>query len=160
LALDRHERSVLAVSGGVDSMVLLHAAAHTVGPRRIVVATFDHGTGPVARAACAHVARWCERAGIACVRESTSRPLTTEEQFREARWRFLRRVERAENAVVTTAHTADDQLETVLMRILRGAGARGIAGLFADSGVCRPLLGHSRRDITEYAERRGLSWIE
>jgi tRNA(Ile)-lysidine synthase len=154
------DRIVLAVSGGVDSMVLLHASAHTIGPRRIVVATFDHGTGPFATAARDHVARWCERAGVECVSERATVPLETEEQFRDARWSFLRGIAARHDAGIATAHTADDQIETVLMRILRGAGARGIAGLFAESDVCRPLLGFSRREITDYAERRGVHWIE
>jgi tRNA(Ile)-lysidine synthetase-like protein len=159
-ALGVRDRSVLAVSGGVDSMVLLHAAAHTVGPRRIVVATFDHGTGPYATAARDHVVRWCERAGVACVSERATTALTTEAAFRDARWGFLRRVAARHGGEVATAHTADDQIETVLMRILRGAGARGIAGLLAESEIARPLLGFSRREIADYATRRGVEWVE
>jgi tRNA(Ile)-lysidine synthase len=162
-ALGARERSVLAVSGGVDSMVLLHAAAHTIGPRRIVVATFDHGTGAFATAARDHVVRWCERAGVECVSARAATALTTEEEFRDARWRFLRRVAvRYGSGInsIATAHTADDHLETVVMRILRGAGARGIAGLLAESNVSRPLLDFSRREVADYAKRRSVEWVE
>jgi tRNA(Ile)-lysidine synthase len=54
----------------------------------------------------------------------------------------------------------DDQIETVLMRVLRGAGARGLAGLYATSDLVRPLLRLTRRDLTWYARSRGLTWIE
>jgi len=64
------------------------------------------------------------------------------------------------DARVATAHTADDQTETVLMRILRGAGARGIAGLEAESSIRRPLLEFSRGDIVAYAKRHDVRWIE
>jgi len=159
-ALGARDRSVLAVSGGVDSMVLLHAAAHTIGPRRIVVATFDHGTGAYATAARDHVVHWCERAGVECESERATTALATEEEFRNARWRFLRGVAARHGAAIATAHTADDHAETVLMRILRGAGARGIAALLADSEISRPLLDFSRREIADYAKRRGVDWVE
>ena len=154
------DRLVLAVSGGVDAMVLLDAAVHTMAPERIVVATFDHGTGAFSIAAREHVTRWCERAGVECVSERASAPLATEAQFRAARWRFLLDVATRRHGTIATAHTADDQVETVLMRILRGAGARGIAALFAEREIRRPLLGFRRRDITDYAERYGVQWIE
>lgn len=159
-ALGVHDRVVLAVSGGIDSMVMLDAAVRVLDPRRILVATFDHGTGPAASAAGAHVVRWCDGAGVACVNERAGETLATEEDFRDARWRFLRDVATRSNAMIATAHTADDHIETVLMRILRGAGARGIAGLFAASDVLRPLLGVSRRQVASYARRRAVEWIE
>ncbi len=141
-------------------MVLLHAAAASLSPRQIVVATFDHGTGPVAARACEHVARWCESAGIRCDSDRATGDLWTEEALRDVRWRFLRKTAFARAGVMATAHTEDDQVETVLMRILRGAGARGIAGLYAASDVRRPLLGFSRRQIAAYAAEHGVVWIE
>lgn len=154
------EQVMLAVSGGVDSMALLHAAAATLAPRQIVVATFDHGTGPAASSAREHVVRWCERAGIDCVSDRATDVRSTEEALRGVRWRFLREVARPRGAVIATAHTEDDQVETVLMRILRGAGARGMAGLYATSDVRRPLLGISREQVIRYAARHCVAWIE
>jgi tRNA(Ile)-lysidine synthase len=61
---------------------------------------------------------------------------------------------------VVTAHTADDQTETVLMRIMRDSGARGLAGLAAEGRVLRPLLRAGRREIAEYARERRLEWVE
>src|SRR5262249_6979929 len=86
----------------------------------------------------------------------------SEMAWREARWAFLRDVarERGGGAAIATAHTADDQIETVLMRVMRDAGARGMAGLLAPSGVLRPLLGMRRAGLIEFARLRGLEWME
>jgi tRNA(Ile)-lysidine synthase len=86
--------------------------------------------------------------------------LASEADLRAARWDFLRGVAERFDGVVCTAHTADDQIETVLMRILRGAGARGLAALSAESGIARPLLGFSRTQLLRYARRFRVQWIE
>ena len=151
---------MLAVSGGVDSMVLLNAAVHVLGADRLVVATFDHGTGAAATAARDHVAAWCAAAGVSCVTGRAAAPLTTEEELRDARWRFLRAAARDAGSGIATAHTADDQIETVLLRVLRGAGARGIAGLFAETDVQRPLLDVTRAEVAAYAAARDVTWVE
>ena len=158
--LERHERVVLAVSGGLDSMALLDAAASVIPGQRLVVGTFDHGTGSAATAAQALVQRSAASLGIVCVAGRAESPLSSEAEFRDARWTFLRRVASREHAVICTAHTADDQIETVLMRVLRGAGARGLAGLYAASDIVRPFVHFARRDLAEYARRRSLEWIE
>ncbi len=155
------ERSiVLAVSGGVDSMVLLDAAAATVPSEQLCVATFDHGTGSAATNAAAVVRVHAAALGLECVSERATTRLRGEAELRNARWRFLRSVAAGRGALVATAHTLDDQVETVLMRILRGAGARGLAGMFARTDVARPLLAFTRRDVMRYARARGLDWIE
>src|SRR5512133_3715801 len=142
--LRSNARVVLAVSGGVDSMVLLDAASLVVPRERLIVATYDHGTGLSATRAAELVAARADAMGIECVTGRAEAPLTSEAAFRAARWRFLRGVATRAGGVVCTAHTDDDQIETVFMRILRGAGARGLSGLYARSDVARPLL-RSRR---------------
>ncbi len=159
-ALGKHEHIVLAVSGGLDSMVLLDAAAISVPRERLVVATFDHATGTAATAAAALVERRAGALGGECVAERTTEELRSESDLRVARWRFLRRVAGERRAAVATAHTIDDQIETVLMRVLRMAGARGLAGLYADGDVIRPLLRFPRRDLARYARNEGLVWVE
>src|SRR5207248_11421456 len=84
----------------------------------------------------------------------------TEAAWRAARWEFLRSVARRVKGPVITAHSRDDQIETVLMRALRGAGARGLAGLRAPSAVRRPFVDVSRAELHAYAMARSLSWIE
>jgi tRNA(Ile)-lysidine synthase len=155
-----HERVVLAVSGGLDSMVLLDAAAASIAHERLIVATYDHGTGPAAKAARALVERSAATLGIRCVGARATRALSSEAELRDARWSFLDRVAEDKCAVVCTAHTADDQIETVLMRVLRGAGARGLAGLYAASEVLRPFVRLRRRDLARYARAQGLTWVE
>ncbi|MEP6492940.1 MAG: tRNA lysidine(34) synthetase TilS [bacterium] len=153
-------RFVLAVSGGVDSMVLLDAVAGAIPAERLTVATFDHGTGPAATSARALVEERAMAIGIECAAARADRVLSSEAELRGARWEFLQRVASDRDAEVCTAHTADDQVETVLMRVLRGAGARGLAGLYADGTVVRPLLQIGRADVLRYARARGVEWLE
>lgn len=159
-ALRLHARAVLAVSGGIDSMVLLDVAASAVAHEQLTVATFDHGTGAAATKAADLVERSARAIGIRCVTGKASQPLTTEAELRAARWTFLRDVAARDGGVVCTAHTADDQVETILMRVLRDAGARGLAGLYATSDIVRPLIGHTRRELASYARERDVPWIE
>ena len=159
VSLHQHARIVLAVSGGLDSMVMLDAAASTSRERIAAVATFDHATGVAARRAVRLVRRTGATLGIPVRSARATATLRTEEAWREARWSFLRSVARELEAPVVTAHTDDDQLETVVMRILRGAGARGLAGLAAPGGPLRPLLGFSRAGLERYARARGLRWV-
>ena len=161
-ALTRAASVVLAVSGGVDSMVLLDVA--TRARRRagcdIVVGTFDHASGPHSARAAAFVARSALEYGLPVVIGRDATNGRTEAAWRAARWGFLRSVARAAQAVVLTAHTRDDQVETVLMRLLRGAGARGLAGLMPSPEIGRPLLGISRGEIVAYARTRSIEWLE
>ena len=155
---------VLAVSGGMDSMVLLDACAAERRLGGAVVATFDHGTGAAARRAAVLVADTAARAGLPCVMGRPSGNVGgaggAEAAWRQARWRFLREVAVAHGGAVATAHTADDQAETVFMRLLRGSGPRGLAGLLARSPVRRPLLGLTRAEVAAYAAARRLRWVE
>ncbi len=158
--LHRRRAVVLAVSGGIDSMVLLDVAARMRGTTRLVVATFDHATGSHAEAAAALVARRSAELGLESVVGRAAAPARGEAALRDHRWRFLRAVARATDAPVATAHTRDDQVETVLMRVLRGAGARGLAGLAAAGDVLRPLLAVPRAGVAAYAASHGVRWVE
>lgn len=154
--------AVLAISGGLDSMVLL-AAASRLAPgvrRKIVVATFDHGTGRAAGRAAALVSREAARLGFLCVTGRASTTGTREEEWRRSRWQFLQQVASKHSAHAVTAHTLDDQVETVFMRILRDAGPRGLAGLYAESEVIRPFLNIRRAALVEYAVRNHVRFVE
>jgi tRNA(Ile)-lysidine synthase len=155
---------LLAVSGGLDSMALLHAIAE-VGRRRIAaVATFDHGTGRAATAAAAHVARTAAALGLPVVTARGEQGGVIadgqEAAWRRARYRFLRSAAEPFGAAIVTAHTEDDQVETVLMRVMRGSGARGLAALFAPSPIVRPFLGVRRTTLSAFARDRGIRWRE
>jgi tRNA(Ile)-lysidine synthase len=151
---------VLAVSGGRDSMVLLQAMARWAPERIAAVATFDHGTGSFATDAASLVAAESRRLGLTVVRERSRTPGHSEAAWRRARWDFLDRIARAFKARIATAHTRDDQLETVVMRLLRGAGARGMAALAAPSSVVRPWLGVSRAELARWAVLEKVAYLE
>ena len=154
-------RVVLAVSGGRDSMVLLRAAMCVAPASVVAVATFNHGTGPEATAASELVAGWCAALGAVCVQgHAPAGTVGTEAAWRLARWRFLGTVAAKYEARVATAHTRDDHLETLIIRILRHAGARGLAGLEADGPVLRPLLPVARAVVARYATRHGVPYID
>ncbi|AHG90577.1 tRNA(Ile)-lysidine synthase [Gemmatirosa kalamazoonensis] len=160
--LEPVDRVVLAVSGGVDSMVLLDAAAVVAAERIAAVATFDHGTGAHARDAAALVRRESAARGLPVVVGRGELAAGGEAAWREARWRYLRATARDVGAsAVATGHTRDDQVETVALRILRDAGPRGLAGLLAGApDVVRPLLDVERRTVAGYAATRALQWLE
>lgn len=85
----------------------------------------------------------------------------TEATWRANRWRFLRAVAEEHRATIATAHTLDDQMETVAMRILRGASARGLAAMaIRAKGITRPLLGVRRSDVAAYAAEREVRFVE
>ena len=155
---------VLAVSGGLDSMSLLDAMAASAPERIAAVATFDHASGAHSARAAAHVRAEAERRGLRVVvgrmRPGANRSNGLEAMWRAARHRFLRESAAAYGARVVTAHTRDDQIETVLLRTMRGAGARGLAGLAAPGPIIRPWLGVSRAALEWFAERRGIRWVE
>jgi len=145
-------------------MALLHAFAAHRRDDLSAVATFDHGTGHAASRAVELVVRECLGRGLTVVAgRAADRPdgRRTEAAWREARWSFLRAVADDRRATIVTAHTADDQVETVAMRILRGASARGLAGMAVrTAGVERPLLGITRAMLTDYAARAGVPFID
>jgi len=155
------ERSLLAVSGGIDSMVLLHAARAVRTPEQLIVATFDHASGPHSTAAVDLVESAAMSAGISIVigkGDAIEQP--SEGAWRDARLAFLRAAAAEYRAVICTAHTRDDQVETVLFRELRGAGPRGLAGLAAPGNIRRPLLAFGRAEIADYAAQAGVEWAD
>jgi len=159
-ALAGKPRVILAVSGGTDSMALLDAAARVAPSRISAVATFDHRTGDAAQAAAGHVAEQVMARGLRVVVGHARALASTEAQWRAARWTFLRSVAREARAPIVTAHTRDDQVETVVMRIMRAAGARGIAGLYADSDVIRPLIDVPRSATEAYVREWSVPVID
>lgn len=144
-------------------MVLLDAVARVMAPgdeRRIAAATFDHRTGEHARTAVEHVRRVAGEHGVPVVTGHAATGMRGEAAWREARWRFLRAVAAERGASVVTAHTRDDHVETIFMRALRGAGARGLSALVAPSPVLRPLLEFSRTAVVAYAHAHAVTWVD
>jgi tRNA(Ile)-lysidine synthase len=161
-ALQGRSRVVLAISGGLDSMVLLDAVSLSLSAPKssVLVATFDHRTGSHASRAAKMVERKARQLGFRCVIGSAATVGRRESEWRDERWRFLRSVADDFKAPVFTAHTLDDQVETVFMRILRNAGPRGLAGLYAESDVVRPFLELCRSELERYASGRNVQHVE
>jgi tRNA(Ile)-lysidine synthase len=155
---------VLAVSGGLDSMSLLDAMATAARSCIAAVATFDHAAGPHSARAVAHVVREARRLSLPVVTgrmpDDVDRSNGVEAMWRAARHDFLRATAATYAARVVTAHTRDDQIETVLMREMRGSGARGLAGLAAPSAIVRPFLDVSRATLEAYTRARGVTWLD
>lgn len=151
---------VMAVSGGRDSMTLLHAMARWAPQSIAAVATYDHGSGVAATEAAALVAAEGRRLGLTVIRERARAIAPTEDAWRTARWSFLKRVAKGYGASVATAHTRDDQIETIVLRLLRGTGARGLAALAAPSTIVRPWLPLARREVALWASAEKVPFVE
>jgi tRNA(Ile)-lysidine synthase len=154
--------AVVAVSGGPDSVALLdllHALAPELG-LSLVVAHADHGiqaeSGTVAQAVAALAQRYGLPFELGELRLGSH---TSETTARRARYAWLVEVQRRRAArYLVTAHHRDDQVETILLRLLRGSGPAGLAGMPARArgGLVRPLLAFTRDDLVEYIAARGL----
>ena len=159
--------AVLAVSGGADSLALLDLVALAAARLQLepVVAHADHGIQPgsdeVARRVKALVA---ERYGIPVVVGALALGAGTgETRARAARYRFLREVQESRGArYLVTAHQADDQVETVVMRLLRGTAPAGLAGIRARGprGLVRPLLPFGREELRAHVLALGLEPVD
>lgn len=155
---------LLAVSGGLDSMALLSAMAAVARHRVAAVATFDHGTGTAATQAVRHVCQAAAAAGLpVAIGRIDAEPIVSEGReaaWRAARHRFLGETAARLGARVVTAHTEDDQIETVLMRIMRGSGARGLAGLYTAGPILRPFVELRRAMLEAYMLAAGVAWVD
>ena len=157
----------VAVSGGPDSVgLLLLAAAARPGP--IEAATVDHGLRPGSRDEAQRVARLCERLRvphrILTVQWARKPATAIQERARTARYHHLAEWARARGlAAILTAHHVEDQAETLIMRLSRGSGVRGLAGMRpvslvpgSDIALLRPLLGWRRSELLAICEAAGI----
>lgn len=151
---------VVAVSGGVDSVVLLDLLCQQKG-LDIVVAHFDHGMREDSIEDKNFVEDLARQYGLEFEAGTTSLgPDASEEKAREVRYNFLFGVlqERGAQAIVT-AHHQDDVLETIIMNLSRGSGRKGLAPMNRP-GILRPLLDYSKAEIVDYAKAHNLQWRE
>ncbi|WP_376696034.1 tRNA lysidine(34) synthetase TilS [Wenzhouxiangella sp. EGI_FJ10305] len=158
-------RVVVAFSGGPDSVCLLHQLADCDPGRELVCVHVDHGLDPGSRDRAVKAAQIAASLGVECsiVQIAVERGHGPEAAARDARYRaFEELIESGD--VLVTAHHADDQAETVLLRLVRGAGPDGLAGIpavrrFGPGWLARPLLDWERRDIENWLERHELDCI-
>jgi tRNA(Ile)-lysidine synthase len=156
-------RVLLGYSGGADSTCLLHLLAE-LGVD-VVAAHLHHGMRPEADREQKLCEATAESLGIPFAtgradvpRLAADRKIGLEEAGREARYGFFRQAaSRLDCTLIATAHTRDDQVETVLFRIARGTGLAGLAGIpQSREGIVRPLLSFSRAETRAFCEERGL----
>jgi tRNA(Ile)-lysidine synthase len=159
-------RALVAVSGGPDSIVLLDLLVQTSEAHGLdlVVAHADHGISPDSAEVADRVRRLVECYGLPfeIVRLDLG-PDAGETAARTARYAWLEEMrDRWDAGVIFTGHHADDQVETVLMRVLGGSGPAGLAGMAPVQGrLVRPLLPIPRAELARYMEERGLSaWLD
>jgi len=155
-----HERIGIAVSGGPDSLALLLLAA-AARPGLVEAATVDHGLRAESSAEAEFVASVCEQLGVphftAKARWEEKPQTAIQQRARQERYRLLANwVADRRLAALVTAHHADDQAETVLMRLNRGSGIRGLAGMRSKAPIpgdtrplLRPLLGWRRSELAK-----------
>ncbi|MCL1876803.1 tRNA lysidine(34) synthetase TilS [Candidatus Saccharibacteria bacterium] len=156
---------ILAISGGVDSVVLLEKAAQreiltdAVFPDDFIVAHFDHGIRGVDSTNDAEFVReLAADYGVKFVLEQGNLPADCNEQTaREKRHDFLR--DAAAGQKIVTAHHSDDLLETIIINLIRGTGWRGLAPMYNER-IVRPLLDMTKTEIVQYAIENDLKWVE
>lgn len=150
---------LVAVSGGVDSVVLLDMLSKS--DHQLVVAHVDHGIRGEESAADARFVKELARLyKLPFVMAALQLPNTaSEERARDGRYAFLFREAEKLGAVVVTAHHADDVVETIALNMERGTGWRGLAVL--DRGeILRPLVGLTKTQLYAYALKHRLEWVE
>ncbi len=168
-------RFLVACSGGLDSTALLRLAASALPPGQVAAAHLNHRLrGAAAEADQAFVEETACSLGIPVFTADRDVPALARERgrgledaAREARYAFLSEAAAAWPAdVILTGHQADDQAETILLRLVQGCGSGGLAGIppaghdRAGVPILRPLLAFSRAELRAWMENRGFDWIE
>ena len=165
--LNTTQHIYVAYSGGLDSHALLHLICTQLGTDRVTALHINHQLSPHADAWQKHCQIICQQLGVNFEVERVTVPKDgsgQEASARAARYRVFDEKVGSEDVLVL-GHHADDQVETVLYRLLRGAGSRGLAGMPAERSllrgcVLRPLLTLPRATLRAYAEKQELQWIE
>lgn len=149
---------IVAVSGGVDSVVLLDMMSR-VGEHELIVAHFDHGIREDSVDDALFVRELAQKYGhqYFSKRESLGAS-ASEELARTRRYEYLNSLASAHEAKIVTAHHLDDLVETVAINMTRGTGWRGLAVF--DSQIVRPLVDTTKEDLINYAKSNGLVWRE
>ncbi len=165
--LEHASSYLLAVSGGLDSIVLLEVMAKVRPQALLRVAHYHHGTDDGSG-----VQNFYRDEALAFVKEKTfslkntelifeksSVCLQTEDEMRTARWEFLRRNKGVGEAILT-AHHQDDWIETVTLKLLRGVSEKGLLSFQVwNNEIFRPFLELSKQDLVQYAGARKIDWL-
>jgi tRNA(Ile)-lysidine synthetase-like protein len=152
---------VVAVSGGVDSVVLLHMLS-LHNELELVVAHYDHGIRSDSAADAAFVQELAKNYGFEYVTDSGNLGAdASEAEARNKRYKFLQSVKQKTDAkAIVTAHHQDDVIETSMINLLRGTGRHGITALKNRPDIIRPLLEVPKSEILNYAKEQNITWHE
>lgn len=155
---------VVALSGGLDSCVLLHLlmSCQQTLPFQLQAHHVHHGLSPNADAWADFCRNFCAKLAvpltISSIKLNKNSGLGLEAAARDARYKALRRTQAD---FILLAHHQDDQAETLLLQLARGAGVKGLAGMATMNGkLLRPLLNVPRKTLAQYAQQHQLTWIE
>ena len=163
------ETVLCAVSGGLDSMCLLHMLVKRCGSDHVIAAHFNHQLRDLADRDEDIVRTYCADQRISFVSDqgdvrtlAKQEGLSLEEAARKLRYGFLRREAAVRGGIrIYTAHHADDNAETMLLNLVRGTGVTGLAGMRREqNGIYRPLLDLTRADLEAYAAKHGIPHVE
>jgi tRNA(Ile)-lysidine synthase len=154
-------RYIVAVSGGVDSMVLLHMLLEKPG-LELVVAHIDHGIRQASSEDRKLVQAYAENKGLEFYyTEAYLGADASEETARDARYSFLNQLKAEHQALaIILAHHQDDVLETAILNLIRGTGRSGLSSLKNQGVLIRPLLDFKKSQIIEYANLHNVAWVE
>ena len=165
--LENYSRIAVAFSGGLDSSVLLHSLVSIPEFKEKVFAIHvNHGLSPNSKSWIKHCEKFCSGLGVNFI------PLTIELENSKTNENILRKARYEalfsclkQGDVLCTAHHQDDHIETILFRILRGTGIKGLAGIEKYSqmegiDLIRPLISYSKKDLLDYADKFEVNWIE
>ena len=156
---------ILAISGGVDSMVMLDIIAKSYLNKKnykFIVGHFDHGIRNDSNLDSELVYKICNKLGIDFESEKANLgPKASESLARQKRYDFLFNIRKKHKAkALITAHHKDDVIETAVFNLLRGTGRKGLTTLNRNSEIIRPMVGYDKQTIIEYALKNNLIWRE
>ncbi len=158
----------LAVSGGGDSVAMMHLAAAAIDPKRLFVLTVDHGLRPEAASEIAQVAAQAKELGLRHVvaQWQWDRTGNLQAAARAGRWDALRALADAHDVdTIWMGHTQDDQIETFMMRLARGSGVDGLTAMEPTTQrdqltIFRPLLDISRAELRTWLAQANIGWCD
>lgn len=158
------KRWLIGHSGGLDSQVLLYLAAKTLPSDRLLVFHVNHHLQQSADSWAAFSATQAKQLGLKHISLDAFPESCSEDAARRARYEAFKSI-MTDGDCLLLGHHGDDQVETLLFRMLRGAGLKGLLGIpknrDLESGMLyRPLLGMLRQELEAYAEQHGLQWID